>query len=158
MQIQPLPPSMPISREYWGVSYISSKHSLMYFGGLNDIWQFDDGARHVTEYSLTTGDWSNLTTTGPLPTPRADQCMAASEDGNTLIVYGGKVTHPSTYTSTLYILDVPTSRWTQGPDGSVRTHMACIIVGDQLLAWGGYDGNNTINGPPEIFSLTTRQW
>ncbi|KAF9114383.1 hypothetical protein BGX27_011016 [Mortierella sp. AM989] len=154
--VQPMPPTIP-SRRFGDVSYISSRRSLMYVGGVNETWLLDDGASQVREYSLTSGNWSYLTTTGQPPTPRAGNCVAASEDGNILIVYGGKGSETK-YISTLYILDVPTGKWAQGPDGSVRAYMACIIVGDQLLAWGGTDGNNTLTVTPEVFSLTTRQW
>lgn len=36
--------------------------------------------------------------------------------------------------------------------------MACTIVGDQFIAWGGFDGINTIDGPPIIYSLSTGNW
>ncbi|KAF9110589.1 hypothetical protein BGX27_006143 [Mortierella sp. AM989] len=152
---QHIPPNN-ISRLYDGVSYISSRHSLMYGGGVNDRGYIDDGAGLVREYSLDSSAWFHHTTTGQLPTPRVDNCVAASEDGSTVIVYGGKVA--AGYTSTLYILDVLTNTWTQGPDGSVRAFMACIIVGDQFLVWGGFDGKNTHTGPPEVFKMATHQW
>ena len=90
--------------------------------------------------------------------------MAASEDGSTIVVYGGRIplnttaTPPITYTGTFYTLDVPSGKWTQGPDGDIRLYMACLIVGDQFIAWGGTDGNNTYNTPPRVFDLTKYQW
>ncbi|KAF9322905.1 hypothetical protein BG006_001961 [Podila minutissima] len=36
--------------------------------------------------------------------------------------------------------------------------MACAIIGDQFLAWGGSNGNITIVGPPVIYSLTQKKW
>ncbi|KAF9109966.1 hypothetical protein BGX27_006943 [Mortierella sp. AM989] len=157
MKPQQMPSSIPTSKRFGGVAYISSRRSLMYIGGLNGTVQLDDSSSQVREYSLSSGAWSFFSTTGEPPIPRADNCVAASEDGNTLIVYGGRIAVPN-FTSTLYILDVPTGKWTKGPDGTVRSYMGCIIVGDQFLAWGGYDGKSTITGPPEVFSLTTRQW
>ncbi|KAF9207080.1 hypothetical protein BGZ49_001237 [Haplosporangium sp. Z 27] len=98
------------------------------------------------------------TTTGQVPPPRSDFCMTASEDGNTVVVYGGRVSAPQNFTSTLYTLDVRTGQWTQGPDGAVRLYGACIVVGTQFVAWGGFDGNSTHTGPPVVFDLTSRQW
>lgn len=36
--------------------------------------------------------------------------------------------------------------------------MGCLIVGDQLLVWGGSDGVNTYTTPPIIFDFVTNQW
>ncbi|KAG0026815.1 hypothetical protein BGZ83_005375, partial [Gryganskiella cystojenkinii] len=59
---------------------------------------------------------------------------------------------------TLFILDVTTGQWTPGPDGDVRAYMACIIVGDQFLTWGGAPGNTTWDTPPRIFDMTSLKW
>ncbi|KAG0316977.1 hypothetical protein BG000_004667, partial [Podila horticola] len=37
-------------------------------------------------------------------------------------------------------------------------YTVCVIIGDQFLAWGGSNGNFTIDGPPIIYSLTQKQW
>lgn len=90
--------------------------------------------------------------------------MTASEDGNTVVVFGGRIdlnaTHvpPTNFTGTLYTLDVKTGSWSQGPDGDIRSYMACLVIGDQFVAWGGSDGTSSISGPPVIFNLQTRQW
>ncbi|KAF9355167.1 hypothetical protein BGX26_006903 [Mortierella sp. AD094] len=157
-QVNPNPPNMPASRFFGGGVYIKPRHSILYFGGSNASIVLDAGASRVTEYSVSTGTWTNFTTTGEPPSPRSDFCMTASEDGNTVVVYGGRVTAPTNFSSSLYILDVPSGKWTQGPDGTSCMYMACIIVGDQFLTWGGSDGNNTHTGPPAVFSLTTHQW
>ncbi|KAF9387238.1 hypothetical protein BGX21_000621 [Mortierella sp. AD011] len=157
-QVDPNPASMPISRLFGGAIYIKPRHSILYFGGSNTSIVLDAGSSQVKEYSIATGAWTNFTTTGQPPSPRSDFCMTASEDGNTVIVYGGRVTAPQNFSSSLYILDVPTGKWTQGPDGNSCMYMACIIVGDQFVTWGGSDGSNTHVGPPAVFSLTTLQW
>jgi len=88
--------------------------------------------------------------------------MAASDDGNTVVVYGGRSpytpTTPTNFTNTFFVLDVPTGKWTQGPNGDLRAYMACIIVGDQFIAWGGTDGVNTWDITPKIFDLTKMLW
>ncbi|KAF9380401.1 hypothetical protein CPC16_010347 [Podila verticillata] len=86
------------------------------------------------------------------------------EDGSTVVVYGGRIPQndtanpPTNFTGTLYTLDVASGNWTQGPSTSPRLYMTCVIIGDQFLAWGGFDGTSTIQGPPIIYSLTQKQW
>lgn len=86
------------------------------------------------------------------------------EDGSTVVVYGGRIpksnpNDPATeFTGTLYTLNVATETWTQGPSTSSRLYMACVIIGDQFLAWGGSNGIITIDGPPIIYSLTQKKW
>ncbi|KAG0002141.1 hypothetical protein BGZ65_002892 [Modicella reniformis] len=154
------------SNFFGGASFIRSRNSIMYFGGLNGKIQFDPPPTTVTEFSVSTGSWTNFTTTGEPPSPRADFCMASSEDGKTVVIFGGRV-EPSTivapkpdalFTGTIYILDVATGKWTRGPDGDIRGYMACVIVGDQLVVWGGSNGTYTKTGPPVIFNLKTQQW
>ncbi|KAF8978466.1 hypothetical protein BGZ46_006448 [Entomortierella lignicola] len=157
-QVHPNPANMPQSLFFGGACYIKPRGSIFYFGGLNSSINFDSSASITKEYNIATGAWSNFTTTGQVPPPRSDFCMTASEDGNTVVVYGGRVSAPQNFTSTLYTLDVRTGQWTQGPDGAVRLYGACIVVGTQFVAWGGFDGNSTHTGPPVVFDLTSRQW
>ncbi|KAF8941377.1 hypothetical protein BGZ58_010169 [Dissophora ornata] len=152
------------SRLFSAATYVSSRKTIMYFGGLTGALTFDPLATYVSEYNIATGIWSNFTTSGQPPEPRSDFCMTASEDGNTVLIYGGRTAPnttqnpPTNFTGSFYMLDVPLGQWTQLPDGAVRLYMACLIIGDQFLAWGGSDGQSTHTGPPAIFSLTTRQW
>ncbi|KAF9377780.1 hypothetical protein CPB97_009945 [Podila verticillata] len=86
------------------------------------------------------------------------------EDGSTVVVYGGRIPQndtaspPTNYTGTFYTLDVASGNWTQGPSTLPRLYMACVIIGDQFLAWGGFNGASTIQEPPIIYSLTQKQW
>ncbi|KAI7819351.1 hypothetical protein BC939DRAFT_267254 [Gamsiella multidivaricata] len=135
----------------------------MYMGGFTEymIWIPET---YLNEYIPANRIWSNFTTTGEYPSPRSDHCMAASEDGKTIVVFGGRVppkptsSGTSDFTGSLYILDVLSGNWTQGVSSSPRLYMACIIIGDQFLAWGGYDGVGTVSATPIIFDLTRRQW
>ncbi|KAG0320625.1 hypothetical protein BGZ99_004397 [Dissophora globulifera] len=159
-----IPANVFSTRLFSGATYVKSRNSIMYYGGETNIITFDPTATAVTEYSLTTHAWSNFTTVGQPPQPRSDFCMTSSEDGNTVIVFGGRIdtnmsaTPPSNYTGTLHLLNTQTGAWTQAPSGETRLYMACLVVGDQFLAWGGFDGLNTHTGPPVVFSLTTGQW
>ncbi|KAG0278853.1 hypothetical protein BGZ95_002959 [Linnemannia exigua] len=159
-----MPANTFTSRFFAGSCYNKARHSLMYFGGLNGSIQIDPAATYVSEYSIGTNLWSNFTAAGTPPEPRADFCMAASEDGNRVVVFGGRIqtntttNPPVNFTGSFYILDTVTRQWTKGPDSTLRSYMGCLIVGDQFLAWGGSDGTNTIITPPIIFDFKLNQW
>ncbi|KAF9353191.1 hypothetical protein BGX34_011742 [Mortierella sp. NVP85] len=159
-----MPPNTFTSKLFSGATFVKSRNSIMYYGGLNGTVKFDPEATYVTEYSIATRTWSKFIASGQPPGLRADFCMASSEDGNTVIVFGGRIprneTHvpPTDFTGTLYILDVLAATWIQGPDGDIRSYMACVIIGGQFIAWGGSDGTSSLGGPPVIFNLKSQQW
>ncbi|KAG0018886.1 hypothetical protein BGZ81_010036 [Podila clonocystis] len=164
-----VPPNTFTSRLFSGAVFNAPRNSVMYFGGLNYSVKWDLDATYVTEYNIAMNTWSNFTTKGEPPSPRADFCMQGNDDGTKIVVFGGRIptntstSPPTDFTGTLHILDVPTGQWTQGPSGDIRLYMACVIVGDQFIAWGGSKGGEggrgyTYDGPPVIFDLTKMQW
>ncbi|KAF9437677.1 hypothetical protein BGZ76_011657 [Entomortierella beljakovae] len=142
---QSMPTDMPNNRYFGSGTYVKSRKSFMYYGGSNTQLALDEAGR--------------VPTTGTSPSSRSDFCMVASEDGNKIVVFGGRIAVPTNFTNTLFVLDVPSGKWTQGPDAkSNRLYPACAIVADQLITWGGAEGEPTHEGPPEIYSLSTNQW
>ncbi|KAF9342167.1 hypothetical protein BGX26_008137, partial [Mortierella sp. AD094] len=158
VNLQLIPTNVFPTRQYAGAVYNAARNSVMYFGGSNAAYQLVPTATFITEYRLTDMSWGVFPATGTPPDARADCCMASSDDGNTVVVYGGGVSAPTNFTGSLYVLDIPTGKWTRGPDGNVRIYTGCIIVGTQFLAWGGGNSNNTYTGSPVIFDLATRKW
>ncbi|KAG0018885.1 hypothetical protein BGZ81_010035 [Podila clonocystis] len=166
MESNLIPSNALTSRRFMGSVYNAARQSIMFYGGLAYNGAVDPQATYVTEYNIGLKTWGNFTTSGTPPVSRADFCMASSEDGNKIVVYGGRVvpntsvTPPVDYTGTIHILDIPTGQWTEGPSGSPRLYMACVVVGDQFVAWGGAkgDGSTYALSPPVIFDLTKRQW
>ncbi|KAF9151129.1 hypothetical protein BG015_007069 [Linnemannia schmuckeri] len=163
-QLLNMPPYTFTSRFFAGSCYNSARRSIMYFGGLNGSIQFDPAATYVSEYSIATSLWSNFTASGTPPEPRSDFCMAASEDGNRVVVFGGRIqtnttaNPPANFTGSFYILDTVARQWMKGPDSTLRSYMGCLIVGDQFLVWGGSDGLNTYKTPPIVFDFVSGQW
>ncbi|KAF9567717.1 hypothetical protein EC968_003176 [Mortierella alpina] len=159
------------SRAFAGGVYNSARKTIMYLGGYSPNFLYEN-TTYISEYATALQTWSILKTHGERPSPRADHCMAASEDGNTVVVFGGRVpprdydfspltNHIDTaknFTGSLHVLDVRSGEWTQQQSSSPRLYAACIIVGDQFLAWGGFDGMNTVNNTPIVFDLTKREW
>ncbi|KAG0296933.1 hypothetical protein BGZ96_008122 [Linnemannia gamsii] len=86
--------TMP-SRSFPGAVYHPGRKSILYLGGFSPEGLFE-AKTYVTEYTITTNTWSILATTGVLPTPRADHCMAINEDGSKIIVFGGRIPYGST--------------------------------------------------------------
>ncbi|KAF9566859.1 hypothetical protein EC968_003559 [Mortierella alpina] len=162
--LKPMPANVFTSRLFSGAAYNKLRGSILYYGGLNASIKLDPAATYVTEYTISTGLWSRLTTSGVPPVPRADFCMTSNDEGTKVVVYGGRIepdtttTPPTEFTGTIHVLDVPSGIWTEGPVGTVRGYMACTLVGDQFIAWGGSDGINTVKGPPVIFNINTNQW
>ncbi|KAI1315342.1 hypothetical protein EDD11_000950 [Mortierella claussenii] len=144
--------------------YNIRRDSILYIGGLDGELMYALQTS-VTEFKPASGSWGTFATTGDIPTPRADHCMVSSEDGGTLVVYGGRIptntssSTPTNYTSTLYTLDVSSAKWTQRPSSTnPRLYMACVIIEDQFVVWGGSDGESTVSGAPLIFNLTKNEW
>ncbi|KAG0087907.1 Multiple epidermal growth factor-like domains protein 8 [Podila epicladia] len=154
-----------LSARYFGSAvYNTARKTIMYVGGYNygiNPTHFDPQVV-VTEYSPTTAKWSVLPTTGAPPSPSADHCSAVSEDGKTIIVFGGRTSVVTpTFTGALHILDVDTGVWTAGPSQPTpRIYAACVLVGDQFVVWGGSaDANNTLSSvQPIVFDVTLKQW
>ncbi|KAF9901133.1 hypothetical protein EC991_006473 [Linnemannia zychae] len=153
------------SRYFGSVLYNTARKSIMYVNGYNygvNPTHFDTPVI-VVEYSIGTAVWSTLPTSGSPPSPSADLCSAISEDGKTLVVFGGRtsVVVPVTFTGAIHILDIPSGVWSAGPPQSVpRIYTACVLVGDQFVAWGGSnDANNTLTSvEPIVYDVTLRQW
>ncbi|KAF9948145.1 hypothetical protein BGZ72_009908 [Mortierella alpina] len=185
LQSERYPESVFPSRAFAGGVYNSARKTIMYLGGYSTSFLYEN-TTYISEYATALQTWSifiannaqshNLSvfkeTHGERPSPRADHCMAASEDGNTIVVFGGRipprdydfspnVNHtdtPRNFTGTLHVLDVRTGLWSQQQSSSPRLYMACIIVGDQFLVWGGFDGTSTVNNTPIVFDLNQRKW
>ncbi|KAF9131785.1 Multiple epidermal growth factor-like domains protein 8 [Mortierella sp. 14UC] len=152
-----IPPQALTARFFAGAVYNPTRRSIMYMGGVTGALIFEPQT-YITEYMLDTNTWGTFPTVGDLPTPRCDHCMTISEDSNTIVMFGGRTPPPGNFTGSFYILDVPSKTWTQGPAANTRLYSACAIVGDQLVVWGGYDGKNTIDGPPIIYSFSQKKW
>jgi hypothetical protein len=53
-----------------------------------------------------------------------------------MIVFGGA--NNAIYYGHLYILDLPSMKWTKGRSApEPRSSMACTVAGDNFISWGG---------------------
>ncbi|OAQ35158.1 hypothetical protein K457DRAFT_13716 [Linnemannia elongata AG-77] len=134
----PIAEGMFKSRLYAGAVYHPQRKSILYFGGFQQGVVFEKTA-YITEFVIGTGVWSVITTSGTSPPPLANHCMAQSEDGNTMVVYGGRVpaeytptttTTSFTYSGVLYLFNIPTLSWSKVSDSKPRFNIACTIIGN----------------------------
>ncbi|KAF9920663.1 hypothetical protein FBU30_009480 [Linnemannia zychae] len=166
----PFPVTGFVARWYLGNVYCKTRKSILYFGGYTLKTELISEANVVTQLDLTSKQFSTLNARpvpgGSAPAIRADHCLAISEDGSKLVVYGGRTsfTNPG-LTGDLYILDTNTLEWTQGATGEARSYTACTIAGNQLIVWGGKTASPA-QGAPEpittqallIYDMNRNQW
>ncbi|KAK3821030.1 MAG: hypothetical protein J3Q66DRAFT_437970 [Benniella sp.] len=149
-----IPTGLMTDRSYYAGVYVKSRKSIFYFGGFsNSNDQINSGPGVLTEFVPSTGSWSKLTTTNAGPSHRSNLCMAASENGTTIMIFGGLLDSKAVAGDT-WVLDIPTLTWKRGPDSNVRRSMnACTIVNNTFISWGGYDGVQTADSSAILFDI-----
>ncbi|KAG0289818.1 hypothetical protein BGZ96_006687 [Linnemannia gamsii] len=87
-------------------------------------------------------------------------CMAANDDGTTVIVYGGQTLADGAVSGDVYILNMSNGAWSKSlAPGPKRINGVCTIAGNQLLAWGGLDDKGQVASPAvSIFNYVSQQW
>ncbi|KAF9920661.1 hypothetical protein FBU30_009478 [Linnemannia zychae] len=134
----PYPVTGFVSRWYVDNVYCKPRGSILYFGG------YTLKSELISDTRAAAG--------GSVPANRANHCMAVSDDGSKVVVYGGRTSLASTVLSgDIYILDTKTLEWTQGVSGEARD-IACTIAGNQLIVWGGKTAAST-KGAQEPISI-----
>ncbi|GJJ67972.1 hypothetical protein EMPS_00318 [Entomortierella parvispora] len=139
------------------VVYSAYRKSFLYLGAT----QYQTPTPLVlTEYIPTSNAWASLSVQEGGPSAKVYPCVASNEDGTKVVVFGGGLptinSIDATYTNELWILDVPSMSWTQGPPApEPRYGSACTIVNDTLINWGGFNGVPAESLPILLFDLKT---
>ncbi|KAF9154079.1 hypothetical protein BG015_001901 [Linnemannia schmuckeri] len=116
------------------------------------------------EFSPSSNRWSRLVTTGRTPPFRIRSCMVPAYNGTKILLFGGDDNLLSS-SANLYILDVPSMTWIEGPSApEARSEMACSVAEDNFIVWGGYKyypsgpqlPNFGVPTIPLIYNLHTR--
>ncbi|KAF9124570.1 hypothetical protein BGW39_008108 [Mortierella sp. 14UC] len=146
----------PVRLKY-GPVWSNFRNSILYWGGRYNISdpRTDIAENVITELSADSWTWSVMPTKGAAPEVRSFHCMAGNEDGTKVVMYGGQLRN-DTLLGEIWILDVPTATWSQGPSGPIRASAACTIAGDQFIIWAGRRGA-IVNALPEmmIYNITS---
>ncbi|KAF9921926.1 Leucine-zipper-like transcriptional regulator 1 [Linnemannia zychae] len=145
-----------------GAVWSTERNSILTFGGSRAPPAATNAiGSDMMEYNVNTKQWKTLSTSGDVPPARLDHCMASSEDGSKIVLFGGTV-DGNTYFNTIYILDVKSGKWKQGTQAPVpRTRMACAFHSYQFIAWGGSSGtsrNTMLTNQPIVYDLNTDKW
>ncbi|KAF9953967.1 Multiple epidermal growth factor-like domains protein 8 [Mortierella alpina] len=157
----PMPEASSVfpNRAYYTNVWSQKRGSILYFGGYNTTLKPIPNGNVVSEFVPSTKAWSTLSTTGTPPTMRADHCMASNDDGSLVIVYGGRPVGNAPFSGEVFILDTVSLVWKQGTPGPPRLYTTCTVAGDQLIIWGGVDGNDVVAlAPVYIYSISTNNW
>ncbi|KAF9985715.1 hypothetical protein BGZ75_002643 [Mortierella antarctica] len=145
-----------------GAVWSTARNTILTFGGSRAPPADTKGlgGADLDEYDPTSKTWKTMSTSGDIPPARLDHCMVASEDGSTIVLFGGS--DGNTYFDSIYILDVSSGKWKKGQSAPVtRTRMACGFHSHQFVAWGGSSGGSRttmLNNLPIIYNLNDDKW
>ncbi|KAK3819653.1 MAG: hypothetical protein J3Q66DRAFT_335153 [Benniella sp.] len=153
----PMPAALTTSR-YFSVAWSAALGKMLFVGGSTETGQ------STTMYSYNAQEgWIDLTKTmkGNIPSARSAACfVSASGVGSKMVLFGGFAPGRANVLSDIYVLDVATLEWTQGPDvvtTSRRAEAACGYSHDQFIAWGGRNMVDTVN-TTVVFNIKNNQW
>ncbi|KAF9977071.1 hypothetical protein BGZ73_007043 [Actinomortierella ambigua] len=140
-------PFLPGRRDY---RVIWSEHlkSAVFYGGFGQGVSAPD---IVSLYHPESKQWKGMRTRGFNNKSLSEHCMAITDDGRKLLVYGGRYEQglSTVFSSDLYILDLVSGFWTEALyNDSKRGSAVCTVSGDYFLLWGG---RQAISGPGSIF-------
>ncbi|KAF9986204.1 hypothetical protein BGZ75_002084 [Mortierella antarctica] len=162
----PMPSDYMEDRKDYAAVYLKSRKSILYFGGSTSSSSSSGGgsgggqisADLVTEFIPSTGSWTTLNIHSQNPPHRTDFCMVANDDGSKVVVFGGRLDNGG-YAKDLWVLDVATLTWTQGPSWvEPRMSTTCTVAGSMFIAWGGSNGLWTVDGTAILYDLDHGQY
>ncbi|KAG0380416.1 Leucine-zipper-like transcriptional regulator 1 [Mortierella sp. AD032] len=145
-----------------GAVWLPGRNTILTFGGSRAPPAGTNAVGNdVMEYDVASKTWKKMETSGDVPPARLDHCMAASNDGSKVVLFGGTV-DGEIYFNTIYILDVKSGKWKQGATASTaRTRMACTFHSWQFIAWGGSSGGSrttVLTNVPVVYDLNSDTW
>ncbi|KAG0022197.1 hypothetical protein BGZ81_008637 [Podila clonocystis] len=146
-----------------GVVWSTVRKSILVFGGslAPPVSPVGLDLTAVREYDPVSKSWKTMVTTGDVPPARFDHCVAASEDGSRIVLFGGAKDTNVNY-DTLYVLDVAAGTWKQGQSASTtRTKFACAFYKNQFVAHGGSAGadrKTMLDNVVAVYNLDRGQW
>ncbi|CAO3566531.1 unnamed protein product [Mortierella alpina] len=155
-----MPPNGLVNRWHYKAAWWPRGKSILYYGGYN-YPSTVLAPPAIVQYTPSTNTWSQLTTTNPGPSGRADFCMDISEDGSKLVVFGGRAFVGPVWklTNELFVLDLNTLTWSKGQSfSSTRTFSACTIVGSTFISWGGQDDRTTAPLAPVLYDINKNEY
>lgn len=127
----------PSAAEDCAIIYDPVNRALVLFGGKDDA---DSNRAETWAFSLTTGQWQNLTGGQQQPSPSEDHTAIYDPLGHRMLLYGGENGPTS---NALWSLDLNTQRWRNLTDSTAprrEDHTAIYDSrGRRMIIFGGRD-------------------
>ncbi len=145
-------PAMPIARYNHAMTYDSTYEKTILFGGSRLFGGYGVGVKYFNDlwtYDMSSGSWSHIAPTGPLPVARAQHAMTYDEKNEVTVMFGGHVgvldQEPSSETwvyhySGSYWEKMSTQVPPDGPDARYGMAIAYDKKHEAVLMYGGTDG------------------
>ncbi|KAF9362443.1 hypothetical protein BGX34_006172 [Mortierella sp. NVP85] len=152
-------PATNLLRDYY-VAWSAALHGLVMFGGVTTSLD-DEPSTTMSIYSPQAG-WSSATLGGDIPVPRQFGCFKPAYGGSKMVLFGGSRNFGRTLMSDIFILDVATNTWHQGPnatdDGAGREFPSCAVSGHFFIVWAGAKEWLQVVDSVMIYNMRTNQW
>lgn len=130
--------SMPKVLGIMGVGVVGGK--IYCIGGLSN----SEAVNFVFEYDPVENQWTDLTSTSPMPTAR-DHCIAATVDGKIHMI-GGRQVDIGTIMRVHEVFDPATGTWeTRAQMPTARAGFSTAVLNGKILVMGG-EGSTTATG------------
>jgi N-acetylneuraminic acid mutarotase len=103
--------TVPSARSSFSMVFDDQNQVIILFGGyskttgadLNDTWAYDPA----------TNTWTELTTTGDVPTARGGSAMSYDQFESKIVLFGGTDSKAKTYFNDTYVFEYSTKTWTK---------------------------------------------
>ncbi|KAF8947284.1 hypothetical protein BGZ47_009672 [Haplosporangium gracile] len=159
----PLPPQAIGGWRFYTFNWNELRGTFFLWGG-----QGNPGTSYFYEFDASKMQWTEMITKGAVPPLLRAACMVSAYGGAMMVLFGGNPPGEDSV-GTLYILDVPSMTWTQGPSiepSQNRSQLACTVNGDNFIAWGGIRFTPASSGKPTvamstvplIYNIYTKEW
>ncbi|KAF8971992.1 hypothetical protein BGZ46_010176 [Entomortierella lignicola] len=133
------------------------RSSILVYGGDTSL---NGSSPQLYEYKPSTSQWANVTPPGVTPGDVSRACMVPAYNGTKTILFGGML-RTGYYSNSLYIMDGTTLTFTLGASVGAQYNqsgMACTVVQDYFIAWGGYLSGDTHQLTPIIYNIKQNAW
>ncbi len=149
-------PPIPIALCYHSAIYNPVNDRMLIFGGSDG----SIGVNTLYEFNFSTNQWSLLSTTGDVPSPRFFHSAAYNTETHSMIIYAGKY-NPCNET---YMLDLNTYVWellTVTGDLPHETKFQSAVfdpLNESLIVFGGEENHYTFFNDTYVLDLNSRVW
>ncbi|KAJ7527897.1 hypothetical protein O6H91_16G075100 [Diphasiastrum complanatum] len=137
-------------------SAVLASNKVIIFGGTNGFQKINDV--HILD--ISTQFWYHPTVQGKPPPPRESH-TATLFGYDRIVVFGGSGDGDGNYLNDVHVLDLKNMEWSRpsvkGELPSCRDSHTSVVIGEQLIVYGGDCGDRYLGGV-DILDLQTFKW